>query len=390
MMDFRKLMSKAKIGLLSKEEMIFFTHIIMGSKHLVDNSAENKTAYTDGLNCYYNEEFFKSLTNDQREFLIAHEGLHIAFEHCTERSRGLDPNRWNRAADHVINLILTGIGMKMPPGGLCDQQYRNLSTLQVYRLLEEEDKANGAEGPQNTIAGEGMPDLREPNGPKAEEIRQQIKQQTQELVMRGKAMAEMAGKMPGNIGADLQRLIDSITKPAIPWQRVLRRLMFAMTKGDFSWARPNRRYQPIGMYLPSQYSPGLGPGSFAWDVSGSVSDKVFNFFVNETHHVLKSFNPDYIDVMQFDSQLLSKIRVRNLKALLKIDMQGGGGTVIDEVMESYAKDSSKWLIVLSDGYIAHRHSIPNPGKPVIWAIYGNPTFTPPFGKVVHFKMKEDD
>lgn len=390
MMDFRKLMSKAKIGLLTKEEMIFFTHIIMGSKHLVDNSPDNQTAYTDGLNCYYNEEFFGKLTNDEREFLIAHEGLHIAFEHCTERAKGMDPDRWNRAADHVINLILTSVGMKMPAGGLCDPQYRNLSTLQVYRLLEEEDKANGGAGGGGTMAGCALPDLREPKGPKEQEVRQQIKQQVEELVMRGKAMAEMAGKMPSNIGPDLQRLIDSILKPAIPWQRVLRRLMFAMTKGDFSWARPNRRYQPMGMYLPSQYSPGLGPGSFGWDVSGSVYDRVFNFFVSETHHVLKGFNPDYIDVMQFDDKLVSKHRVRSLKALLKIEMGGGGGTVIDELMESYARDGSKWLIVLTDGYIAHLHSVPNPGKPVIWAIYDNPNFIPPFGQAVHFKMPEDD
>jgi predicted metal-dependent peptidase len=386
-MDFRKLMSKAKVGLLAKEKMIFFTHIIMGSKHLMDNSPNNQTAYTDGLNCYYNEEFFGKLTNDEREFLIAHEGLHIAFEHCTERAKGLDPDLWNRAADYVINLILTNVGMKMPAGGLCDPQYQNLSTLQVYRLLEEKGKANGSVG---TMAGCALSDLREPKGPKEQEIRQQIKQQVEALVIRGKTMAEMAGKMPSNIGPDLQRLIDGILKPAIPWQRVLRRLMFAMTKGDFSWAKPNRRYQPMGMYLPSQYSPGLGPGSFGWDVSGSVTDAVFNFFVSETHHVLKRFNPDYIDVMQFDDQLLSKERIRNLKALLKIDMRGGGGTRIDELMLSYSKDASKWLIVLSDGYIGYLHSVPNPGKPVIWAIYDNPNFIPPFGQAVHFKMSEDD
>ena len=71
-------------------------------------------------------------------------------------------------------------------------------------------------------------------------------------------------------------------------------------------------------------------------------------------------------------------------------MGGGGGTVIDELMESYAKDGSKWLIVLTDGYIAHLHSVPNPGKPVIWAVYNNPKFIPPFGQAINFKMPEDD
>lgn len=387
-MDFQKLMSKAKIGLLAKDEMIFFTHIILGVRHGIDNS--EATAYTDGLNCYYNEDYFNKLSAEEREFLIAHEGLHIALEHCTNRSSGMDPELWNKAADYVINLMLTNIGLKMPKGGLLRHEFRNLSTLQVYRLLEEEEKENGKGSTlENMLGGGAMKDLREPSGSKKEETRQEIQQKVQELVMRGKAMAEMAGKMPGNVGPDLQRLLDSILKPQIPWQRVLSRLLFAMTKGDFNWMRPNRRYHPMGIYLPSQYSPGLGPGSFAWDVSGSVSDKVFNFFVSETHHILKKFNPDYIDVMQFDHELCSTNRVKNLKALLNIKMVGGGGTVIDEAMEAYGKSQSRWLIVLTDGYIAHLHSIPNPKKPVIWAVYGNPGFQAPFGNVVHFKMPED-
>lgn len=388
-MEFQKIMSKAKIGLLTKDEMVFFTHIILGCKHSIDNT--EATAFTDGLNCYYNEEFFKSLTPDEREFIVAHEGLHIALEHCTERAQGMNPDLWNKAADYVINLILTRVGLKMPKGGLLREDFRNLSTMQVYRLLQEEEDENGkGSTPDNMFGGMPMKDLREPKGPHQTETRQEIKQKVQELVMRGKAMAEMAGKMPSDIGPDLQRLIDSILKPAIPWQRVLRRLFFAMTKGDFNWMRPNRRYHPMGIYLPSQYSPGLGPGAFGWDVSGSVLDRIFNFFVSETHHVLKGFNPDYIEVMQFDHILRSKNRVRSLKALLNIEMKGGGGTVIDELMESYAADQSRWLVVLTDGYIHNLHNIPNPRKPVIWAVYDNPGFTPPFGQVVHFKMPEDD
>lgn len=392
-MDFRKLMSKAKIGVLTNDAMAFFSHIILGCKHSIDNDPSNTTAYTDGLNCYYNEQFFTGLTPDEREFLIAHEGLHIALEHCTERAKGMDKKRWNDAADYVINLLLTNAGMKMPKGGLLDKRFRNMSTLQVYRQLEEDEQNGngpGGSGPSNQIGGAGLPDIREPSGPKEQQKREEIKRQVQELAARAKTLCEMNGNMPADIGADLQRLLDQMLKPQIPWQRVLRRFFHEMIKSDFSWARPNRRYLPHKLYLPSLNGPGLGPGSFAWDESGSVTDTIFNFFVSETHFVLKNMQPPYIDVLQWDHRLRSVDRIKSFKQLLNLEMTGGGGTVVDETIAHFKKSDSRWMVILTDGYIAHLNQVPNPGKPVIWAIYDNPHFTPPFGEVVHFTMPDGD
>ena len=372
--------------MLSKDELVFFSSIILGVPHKIDNTTQ--TAYTDGKCIAYNEQFFTGLTNDEREFLMAHEGMHIVFEHCTERALGMDPELWNKAADYVINLMLTKIGLKMPKGGLLRREFDNMSTKQVYRQLEAEESQNGSGStPGNSMGGQQISDLKEPpvNDHKT---RKEIKEQVEELVMRGKVMAEMAGCMPGDLGPDLQRLIDSLTKPAIPWQRLLQRFFNAMNKGDYSWRKPNRRYQPLGMYLPSLYTPAMGPVDFAWDTSGSISDKIFQYFVSETHHVLKKFNPEFINVMQFDHILRSTDKVKSARDLLKLEMKGGGGTHVDEAIEAFAKNNSQALIVLSDGYV-NTHHIPNPGKPVIWCIYQNRGFQPPWGKVVHFEMPED-
>lgn len=385
-MDFQKLLSKAKIGLLSKDELVFFSSIILGVPHKIDNATQ--TAHTDGLSISYNEEFFKKLTGEEREFLMAHEGMHIALEHCTERAVGMDPELWNKAADYVINLMLTKIGLKMPKGGLLRHDFNNMSTKQIYRQLEAEEARNGkGSTPDNSMGGQSLKDIKEPPS-NDQKTRKEIKEQVEELVMRGKVMAEMAGCMPGDLGPDLQRLIDGLTKPAIPWQRVLQRFFNAMNKGDYSWRKPNRRYQPLGMYLPSLYTPAMGPVDFAWDTSGSITDQIFKYFVSETHFVLKKFNPEYITVMQFDHTLRSKDKVRTARDLLKLEMQGGGGTHIDEAIAEFAKNNSQALIVLTDGYL-NTHHIPNPGKPVIWAVYQNRGFTPTWGKVVNFEMKED-
>nr|UVX89083.1 MAG: Putative metallopeptidase domain [Bacteriophage sp.] len=387
-MSFQKLLSKARIGLLSKDELVFFSSIILGVKHTIDNSTE--TAYTDGLNCFYNEEFFTSLTNDEREFLIAHEGMHIALEHCTSRSAGLDPKLWNDAADYVINGLLVGIGLKMPKGGLFNPDFHNLTTLQVYRLLEQDQQNQSSGGkPQvggNQMGGKPMQDLREPAASDVKK-REEIKQHAEELVMRGKTLTEMENKTPGNIGPELQRIIDRLTKPVIPWQRILQRFFTSMQKNDFTWARPNRRFISQDIYLPSMLSPALGPIDFAWDTSGSISNQIFQYFVSETYHVLKRFKPEYVNVMQFDHILRSRDKVRNMRDLLKLDMQGGGGTHVDEAIQAFAKSNSQALIVLTDGYVRTSH-IPDPKKPVIWCVYQNKAFQPPWGQVVHFEMPE--
>lgn len=386
-MDIKKLLSKAKIGLLSKDELVFFSSIILGVPHTADPKV--KTAETDGLQVWYNPEFFCSLDKDEQEFLVGHEGLHIVLEHCTERAMGMDQELWNKACDYVVNLILTDAGLKMPKGGLLRQDFRNLSTLQVYRLLEQEEKENGkGSTPENKFGGAVIGDLQEV-APGDSAKREKIKEQVEDLVMRGKAMAEMAGKMPGNLPIDLQRLIDKVTKPEIPWQRVLQRFFNAMNKNDYSWRKPNRRYQALGMYLPSLYSPAMGPVDFAWDISGSVTDQIFNYFRSETYHVLKRFNPEYINVHQFHHKLAKTDRVRTARDLLKVQIAGSGGTRVDEVIEVFRANGSQALIILTDGYVNTQH-IPNPGKPVVWCIYDNKNFQPPWGTVVHFKMPDAD
>ena len=46
-----------------------------------------KTAATDGKDIFYNPKFMDTLTYNQQIFTIAHEGLHIAFEHIERRKK---------------------------------------------------------------------------------------------------------------------------------------------------------------------------------------------------------------------------------------------------------------------------------------------------------------
>ena len=159
--------------------------------------------------------------------------------------------------------------------------------------------------------------------------------------------------------------------------------MFSLSKDDYSWRKPNRRFISQGIILPSLYSEGIGKIDFAIDTSGSVSQEDFNRFISEIGYVFQRFNPKEIGIMQFDSVLQSNDKVVSMQDFMKLEFQGGGGTQIEPVLEAYKESSAKALIVLTDGYLYHGEEL-DPKKPVVWCIYDNPRFVPKFGTAIHF------
>ena len=149
-------LSKAKIALMSRSDSAFFTTLAFSLKHEFDPSVP--TARTNGKRVLYNPDFFMALGVEERVFLMLHETMHCAYLHM-DRLQTRDKQRFNEAADHVINLQLIERGFKMPAIGLADPQYKDMSTEEVYDLLMALPQM-----PSNTVAGFGE-DLEEPDGP---------------------------------------------------------------------------------------------------------------------------------------------------------------------------------------------------------------------------------
>lgn len=124
-----------------------------------------KTASTDGKNIFYNQEFMDSLTYDQQIFTIAHEGLHIAFEHVQRRKDNHITGKryrklWNIATDAVINQALKSEGLPIKNGFVNIAEALNKSADYVYeRLLEEYNKQKEEE--KNNQSGDNSPDGQE-------------------------------------------------------------------------------------------------------------------------------------------------------------------------------------------------------------------------------------
>lgn len=115
-----------------------FGSIVANLKYIQDKQCG--TAGTDGNNIYYNPDFIRGLSEDEQNFIFAHEVCHVAFDHIF-RSEGKDKELWNIATDAVINALLKQDGLQMVQGGVDIPEAINYNAEEMYKkLLEEKQK----------------------------------------------------------------------------------------------------------------------------------------------------------------------------------------------------------------------------------------------------------
>lgn len=90
-----------------------FGSVIVNLKFELVKSLVPVVAYTDGQTIFFKESLFEDYTEDEREFIIAHEVMHIVFKHIF-RGVGLDKDLRNFVTDAIINQYLVKSGMTMP------------------------------------------------------------------------------------------------------------------------------------------------------------------------------------------------------------------------------------------------------------------------------------
>jgi predicted metal-dependent peptidase len=366
-------LTKAKIALMSKTDSAFFTTICFSLKFKWEDKIP--TAGTNGKDLYFSPKFFMELNAEERVFVLVHEAMHVAYMHVDKNRLGSrDPKKWNIAADHVINLQLIERGFKMPTGnhrGLADAKYKNMSTEQVYDLLPElkEEEYDG-----DVMFGEGSPEEQE-----------QAMKEVQDIIVRASIQSKMAGDKPGSIPGDIEIFLDRLLNPKLPWNRILQKYLHKYDKNDFTFKKPNRRFFPTH-YLPSLHSQALMDLAIAVDISGSVSDSDFNRFVTEIHSILKMMKPEKITLIQFDTAIHAVDKVRNVQELMKVKFSGRGGTDFHPVAQWVNKNKPQALMVFTDGEFNFYNE--EAKTDVMWLIHDNKHFKPPYGKVIHYEMKD--
>ena len=381
----------ARISLLLKKP--FFGN--MATRLILKEKPEIGTAATDGRHLWYAPEFIDRLDVKQVEFLLAHEVLHVAFEHMLRRG-DRNPQGWNVAADYAINQILDDEGIGSKPTGddapLLDSQYRGLSAEQIYEKLSDWQKQ------QQTLdvhidLDKGEATIKDKDGnehkiemPKLTKQEQdQLKDEIKNSLLQSAKAAQSSGA--GNIPKGLERLITDITQPKLDWRSMLRQTIKSQIKNNYSWMRPSRK-----MYSTNAVLPGLDVQNeldicVSIDTSGSISESMLKDFLSEINGIAEEFDDYKIKIWCFDTEVHAPESFESWdgKDITTYQPQGYGGTDIGVNWKWMQENDVKpqLLVCFTDGETWDRWG-DSDYCDTLWIIHTNDRVKPPFGQVVYY------
>lgn len=332
-----KTIEKARARLLIKHP--FFATLTLAAP--LEENTNIPTAATDMRKIIYNPKFIEDLNDIELvQFVLAHEVMHIMFKHGLRR-QSRDPKLWNIAADYVINLMLRDSGFKIWDKCFISSKYAGMSTEQVYDLLEQEMEKNG--GGSGGMPQDGLgDDVMEPSDLAPEEQRE-LDRKIEQQVAQAANMARMAGKLEGG----LERFVNEILNPKVPWQDLLQNYMSRVVHDEESWTRRNRRFEDI--YLPSRYNKRMGEVIIIGDTSGSITNEELARVGTEAASIADLAKPESIRLVWADTKVAGE-QVFDAHDVITPEPKGGGGTDMRVPLEYAEQFDPQVVILITDGY----------------------------------------
>lgn len=397
----RERLVSARISLLLKHS--FFGNLATRLK-LVNADEWCSTAATDGQLFYYNSRFIMMLKQKEVEFLVAHEVLHVVYDHMGRREQR-DPKIWNIADDYAVNADLKRhkIGdfittvpclyEKKYDGKSAEEIYddllQNCKTISMDELIDQllDEHLDGEEDGDGDEDGEEIDGSGKGKGrPKmSSEERERVRQEVKQAIINAAGSAD-----PGTLPAGVERLIKTHTNPVMPWRELIQTNLTSCIRTDYSWMRPSRR----GWHLDA-IMPGMTPGQeidvvVTLDMSGSISQKQAQDFLGEIGGMMNSFDGYKVHVFCFDTKVYNPkdFHSDNMDSIDEYVPEGGGGTDFDCIF-TYLKEHAidpKRLIVFTDGYPCGSWGDADYCD-TTWIIHGNPNPNPPFGTCAIYDNK---
>jgi len=397
----RERLVTARIGLLLRHS--FFGNL--ATRMTLTNADEwCSTAATDGLKFYYNSRFIMMLKPKEVEFLVAHEVLHVVYDHMGRRNHR-DPQIWNIADDYCVNADLKrhkiGQFITTVPclyeqkydGKAAEEVYddlmKNVKKLNIDDLVDQmlddhldSDEGEDGDGDQD---GDGNKPGKGKRPTMSPEERERARQEIKQAIINAAQSAE-AGQLP----AGVERLIRQATDPVMPWRELIQTNLTSAIRTDYSWMRPSRRSWHMDAIMP-----GMTPGEeidvvVAIDMSGSISNKQAQAFLGEIGGMMDSFDGYKVHVFCFDTDTYNPadFTSENMDSIDSYEPMGGGGTDFDAIFDYLKKVGNvpNRLICFTDGYPCGSWGDPDYCD-TTWIIHGDPNPNPPFGQFALYDDK---
>jgi len=367
----QKMLNKSKGQLFFNKNSGFLGSLLCRMRF--EWSDDIDTAATNGETLYWNPEFFLSLDEETRVTVLAHELWHVAYLHPV-RGEGLDQETYNIAADHVINLMLSQHGYYMNGFPyVMDPKYIGWSTDKVYADLIQ----NPPPPKSNPQGGLGS-DIQKPVTDDGQVSSTTMADMVSKVV--GAATAARMSGQAGSIPGEVSQTYENFLKPKLSWETILHNFFNEMVDFDYSYRRPNRRYEdPIMKGLVGM--TGLEHLVYYLDISGSVSDEDILRFNSEVSFIKEEFNPQRLTLVTFDTEIKDIYEFDQNDEFKRIVVTGRGGTNLNPVMAHANELNPNAIIIFTDLHV----SIPSdePKVPLIWICVDNPKAEVPYGKLIH-------
>lgn len=393
--EARERLVTARIGLLLRHS--FFGNLATRLQ-LINADDWCATAATDGKKFYYNSRFIMMLKPKEVEFLVAHEVLHVVYDHMDRRGER-DPQIFNIANDYAVNADLkrhkVGQFITTVPC-LYETKYDGKASEEIYddlmknvqkismedlinQLLDDHLDGDGKGDGEGDGEGDGDKDSKgKGKRPSmSDEEREALKQEIKQAILNAASSAE-AGSLPLGV----ERLIKDVTSPVMPWRELIQTNLTSAIKTDFSFMRPSRRGWHMDAIMPAM-TPGeeIDVDVFI-DLSGSISNEQGRAFLSEVAGMMSSFDGYRINVACFDTEVYNPqtFTSENLESVDQYELVGGGGTDFDSIFNFLKKEGRvpNRLIVFTDGYPFGSWGDENYCD-TTWIIHGDPNPNPPFG-----------
>lgn len=428
----------AKRLVLARTRMLcnagFYGYLVMHLKFALDGNIP--TAATDGEKISFSPKFLDELCDDELDFVLMHEVLHVALRHVARRE-SRDPERFNIACDIVVNsnilssfngdksrISIRGYGtsMHLAPDGREGAEY---TAEQVYDMLPETPSGNGSfkvDFGDETDAGGGLSNGNDAGGGSSrkgneggEKGRRRKKKvgggtrwddhskwataqnendEREKAEIWRRAVAEAAegmeirsaGNSWGSVPEFAKRILKEIREPQNDWRTVLADFVQEEIC-DYSFSPPDKRYGDSPFFLPdfNDAHEVVRKILFAVDTSGSISDDMLVAAYSEVLGAIAQFGGALEGFLgYFDAVFYPPKPFSEPQDVLDNRPIGGGGTnfhsVFEYVKKEMTSDPPASIIILTDGVAPFPLESAAMGIPVLWVLHGDGV-TPPWGRI---------
>ena len=411
----------------------FYGLLLAHTKFALDEKCE--TAYTDGKKIAFSPKFLESLSNEETDFVLMHEVMHIVLKHCV---RGLDYNQeaFNIACDIVVNSnILKSFGdnyrrisiageplMHLAPDGNPGHMY---TAEEVYDMLPKDMKSNksgslsggsGNGNPQSGKNGNGG-NNKDNNGNGKGSYNQQNADKFKNKYGKGGyyvfddhsfwsndfdeqyedawdkhfedackiVSIEDPSNARGTLPAFAERILKEREKCQTNWREILNNFVQEEIN-DYSFNPPDRRFSDSIFMLPdlNEATDTIKNVLFMIDTSASMSDNMIAQAYQEIRGAITQFGGKLEGYLGFFvAVVVPPIPFSTIDELEIIRPYGGGGTrfdiIFDYVKSEMEDNPPSNIVILTDGLAPFPKEKVANGVPVLWVI-NNDDVVPPWGK----------